>query len=340
MKYSVIIPVYNCESFLCNCVQSIIATDISELEILLVNDGSTDGSGAVCDELAKRHTQIRVIHKKNGGVSCARNAGLSGAKGEYILFMDADDTVDSVSLRDVLNDSRSDCTDLTIFGLSFDYYFHGKCYRRDPLYHEYDGIMSKEQWGTLFCELYRNNSLSPLWNKVFRRDLLKDLELNRNMFLYEDLEFVLRYMQRCKTVFNAPKVVYRYRQSEDEGNAKRRLKRIDSIPAVLMPIEEAIEHLCVSNTAITKEAAEAVLMSLHIVLAREKIAVSNLQGIRRICREFAVWSCEKGISQPKEADKFHRMLLSGKAYTLFLRNKKSALRHRIAVWAKANGLYR
>lgn len=340
MKYSFIIPVYNCRGYLEACVECILTAGVSDFEILLVDDGSTDGSGALCDALAQNYAQVRVIHQSNSGASAARNRGVQEARGKYILFADADDTLDAEALSSILADPRCLAADMTIFGMSFDYYYHGKCYRRDPLFFDFDGVMTPEQWGSRFCEMYLKNSLSPLWNKVFRRELLKDLELNRDMFLYEDLEFVLRYMQRCKTVFNAHKVVYRYRQSEDEGNAKRRLKRIDSIPAFLLPIENALTQLCAENLAIAKQTADSVLLSLHIVLAREKISVSNLQGIRQICREFAAWSREKEMPEAKENDKLHHRLLAGKACTLLLLDKKSALRHRIAVWAKASGLYR
>ena len=99
--YSVVIPVYNAKSSLKRCVDSWLAQSRSDLELLLVDDGSTDGSAGLCDELADSDPRIRVIHQKNSGVSAARNAGIQEACGEYVLFTDSDDyvAVDYLELR-------------------------------------------------------------------------------------------------------------------------------------------------------------------------------------------------------------------------------------------------
>lgn len=93
-KVTVVIPVYNTKAYLKDCVDSITAQTFQNLEILLVDDGSTDGSSAVCDELSNKDTRIRVIHKRNGGVASARNLGIDEAKGKYIMFADSDDWLD------------------------------------------------------------------------------------------------------------------------------------------------------------------------------------------------------------------------------------------------------
>lgn len=94
MELSIIVPVYNVKDYLQRCVESVIKQDYSDYEMVLVNDGSTDGSGELCDELAERDKHIRVIHKKNGGLSSARNAGLEEAKGKYIMLLDSDDWIE------------------------------------------------------------------------------------------------------------------------------------------------------------------------------------------------------------------------------------------------------
>ena len=95
MKISVIVPVYKVEKYLKRCVNSILNQDFEDYEIILVDDGSPDGCPAICDEYAKLYAKISVIHKKNGGLSDARNIAVAQSKGEYIVFIDSDDYVDS-----------------------------------------------------------------------------------------------------------------------------------------------------------------------------------------------------------------------------------------------------
>ena len=331
MKISIIIPVYNCKEYLPACVDSIRAVGVEAYEILLIDDGSTDGSGALCDDLAAQYSEIRVIHQPNSGASAARNRGIREVVGENVLFLDADDSIDPEALGAVLADPRCDQADLVIFGLTFDYYHHGSCYRRDPLYFEQEGILTKTDWCAAFEELFLRNSLSPVWNKVYKRDILlrHRLELNEKMFLYEDFEFVLRYMQHCGKILNIPKAIYHYRQTEDEGNAGRRLRRIESIPVFLKHIEEALEGL----KSVPAEQKNNVLLTLHQGLARGKIAVSDLAEIRRICREYAQWYRDRKMTVGQ--NEFHQQLTEGKAVSLLLQSKKTALRHKIAVRVKS-----
>lgn len=93
-KLSVIVPVYNVEQYLSRCVDSILGQSFSDLEVILVNDGSRDGSGGICDSYARRDPRVRVIHKENGGLSSARNAGIDAAEGEYLAFVDSDDWIE------------------------------------------------------------------------------------------------------------------------------------------------------------------------------------------------------------------------------------------------------
>ena len=102
MKFSVIIPVYNSAEFLPKCLDSILGQDFGDFELILVNDGTKDGCPAIMEDYARRDTRIRQIHKENGGLSSARNAGLDIAKGEYIVFVDSDDWIEPQLLHDAV----------------------------------------------------------------------------------------------------------------------------------------------------------------------------------------------------------------------------------------------
>ena len=111
---SVIVPVYNVEKYLNRCVDSIINQTYSNLEIILINDGSTDTSGKICDEYKKRDNRIHVIHQKNGGLSAARNAGIVIANGNYFIFVDSDDLIHPQCIEILYKVIKNDCSDIVI----------------------------------------------------------------------------------------------------------------------------------------------------------------------------------------------------------------------------------
>ena len=111
---SVIVPVYNVEKYLKKCVNSITSQTYENLEILLVDDGSTDSSGQICNEFEKNDARIKVIHKKNGGLSDARNAGLDRAKGQYYAFIDSDDYIQDNTIEIMLNAVKKNKSEIAI----------------------------------------------------------------------------------------------------------------------------------------------------------------------------------------------------------------------------------
>ena len=113
-KISVIVPIYNSEDYIDRCVRSIVEQSYKNIEIILVDDGSTDNSSMMCDEWAKNDKRVKVIHKENGGVSSARNEGLKIAKGDYISFVDSDDYIDKKMIEKMLNQMEKGNTDLVI----------------------------------------------------------------------------------------------------------------------------------------------------------------------------------------------------------------------------------
>lgn len=301
MGYSFIIPMYNCRETLRACVESIRTAALSQYEILLIDDGSTDGSGGLCDVLAEEFPEIRVFHQKNAGVSAARNLGLREAKMDNILFVDGDDTVDGAALREILRAEG----DLVIFGAE------------GVACHPVPGEVN---WRAEFENLFWENSLSPVWNKVYKKRILQDnsLYFREDLFLYEDLEFVLRYLVHCETVVNLPVAAYRYHPS---GKASWRIKRLGRLSDFLRPIENALEAL-----ELPGKTADAVALGLYEILAREKIAVSNLAEIKEICADFQGWY-EKSM----KTSVVSRKMLGGRMLTLWLGSRWAKLRHALAV---------
>ena len=347
--FSFIVPVYNCEGYLADCVNSVLAVGLNNFEIILVDDGSKDKSGSICDELSEKYDSVKTIHQNNQGVSAARNRGIDEASGEFIVFLDADDSIEPEKFRKILRVAEDDDSiDMLIYGLSFDYYYHGKIYRRDDMAYPAEGSMSADEWTEEFYQLYVNNSISPIWNKVFRKSIIAEhnLKLNESMFLYEDFEFVIRYMSYCDIIYNSTEIVYHYRQTEDEGNAKRRLARIENLSEFIVQIEKPLKNLisllnCDKKSQIS---VKSILPSLYLVLATEKISTSNRGEIQKVCVDMAKWydgQDEEIIQSLTESEKDNiRQITDCHITKLIFKRKVTAIRHRVAVAVKNTRIFK
>lgn len=342
-KVSFILPVFNCEKYIVSCVNNIIDSGIVEKEIILVDDGSVDHSGEICDSLATKYDFIKVIHQKNSGVSIARNKGIAVSSGDYIVFIDADDDIEMEKIAEVLIFmQKDDEIDMVIYGISFDYYHLGRLYRRDELCPAAKGKLNTDEWITELPALYRSNSLSPVWNKIIKRSVLVDnqLEFRKDMFLYEDLEFSLRCMSHCDVIYFWHEIVYHYRQSEDERNSGRRLKRIPHLYSLVEQIEDALETLIESKTEEKlQDEINEIIFSIYLILAREKIFVSNIADIKQICDDFRKWSGSRQVHPLKEQERFAGQLMNKAIYRLIVGRVYTAVRHKFAVAVKNTGIY-
>ena len=121
-KVSVIVPIYNVEKYLRKCVSSILEQSYKNIEIILVDDGSTDMSGKICDELSKEHDNVIVIHKQNGGLSSARNAGIEASNGDYLSFIDSDDYIEKTMYEEMVNAIENSKKDIASCGRIVDVY--------------------------------------------------------------------------------------------------------------------------------------------------------------------------------------------------------------------------
>ena len=344
MKFSFIIPVYNCGQYLDKFIREIEDVNLSNYEIILVDDGSTDDSGNICDSIAQRNGKIYCIHQKNQGVSSARNNGLRAASGDYICFFDADDNIVPEKLNKLLWQIENSTTviDIAIFGMSFDYYHRGKVYRSILMQTPLQGVLDETEWRQKLLKLFYANSLSPIWNKVFRRSFLMEnnLYLCNDMSLYEDLEYSVRCMAYCEKILFEPLVIYHYRQSEKSGNMGRHLMRTKHIFTLINQLEKSFNQLIQNKKAVLIEKdAKNILLSLYIVLAREKIAVSNPVQIKQICDDFEFWYRSRTIIIPTEHQKYAELLLKKDVKQLILRREYIKFRHKIAVSVKITRIY-
>ena len=225
---SVIVPVYQVEPWLRECVDSILCQTFQDFELILVDDGSPDSCGAICDEYARLDRRVRVIHKENGGLSSARNAGLDGARGEYIAFVDSDDWIAPDMLATLYRMVQDTGADLAIGDLVK--YMDGKpladapspledeCFDRDGLVQKLTGVQA---WRYIIA-----------WNKLYHRSLFDGLRFPEG-FIHEDEATIHRFAARCHRVATTSRVVYYYRQVAGSiTNTSFSIRRTDMLSAL------------------------------------------------------------------------------------------------------------
>lgn len=199
---SIIIPVYKVESYLSQCIESILAQTYTNIELILVDDGSPDHSGIICDEYAMKDSRIRVIHKQNRGVSSARNTGLLKAHGDYLVFIDSDDFVDPNYIKLM----READNDICICGSIKHMQDGSTLYQPAPDAHQH--TVTKDNLG-LWME---KHLLFTVWGKMFRTHIVKQSKIlfREDMCYGEDSIFAMEYIKYCRTITILPDTLYHY----------------------------------------------------------------------------------------------------------------------------------
>ena len=207
-KISVIVPVYNAEKNIQRCAESVLAQDMEDLELILVDDGSRDGSPALLDSLAAADRRVRVIHKPNGGVSSARNRGLAEARGEYVQFADADDRLPMDSCKLLLREAESTGADMVIA----DFYrvVDESVSRKGSI--EKGCLLSRREYADEMLRSPADLYYGALWNKLYRRSIIEEhgVRMDENISFSEDMIFNLEYLLHVKSVAVTKAPVYYY----------------------------------------------------------------------------------------------------------------------------------
>ncbi|MDR0535807.1 MAG: glycosyltransferase [Puniceicoccales bacterium] len=234
-KYSVIIPVFNVADFLPRAIKSVLSQEDGDMELILVDDGSTDASGMICDDFAKRHACVHVVHQKNGGPSIARNAGLDRATGDYVVFLDGDDWFDSHTFCDFEKNPALRDADI----LGFSHVRHFSDGREVPSFLPY----ALEKAVPLADVIASNYFFPSVCLYVYKREFLEanGLRFVEGIF-HEDVDFISRVLCLAKTGCFTRFAAYHYFQREnstmtrmDPGHIQRR------ISSYLVVLEKLVE---------------------------------------------------------------------------------------------------
>lgn len=302
MKFSIIIPVYNAESFLRGCVDSILADAGRDWELILVNDGSSDGSGALCEEYARRDSRVRVIHQENRGPGGARNTGLEVARGEYVLFVDSDDALVSGALEKLRAAAERFGADI----LSFDYLADDGAGHLAPR----KANLGPENWVFRLEEHPEFlNSMPATWARLWKRRLYTDngIRYPERAFYGEDLQTSCKLFAAAESIVILPEHLYRYldrpgslmNTSDPRRNRHMLAAFIDltdwyEAKGLREKYEDrlcalAVEHLLMAATVRVAKAApkEPLLEEIRVFMEnryprwRENASITGMSALRR-----------------------------------------------------------
>lgn len=225
MFFSVIIPIYNVEKYLRECVDSVLSQTFEDFELILVNDGSKDNSGAICDEYAQKDSRVKVIHKENGGLSDARNVGTSVANGKYVVYIDSDDYVSGTDFLEKIYEKSQNDTDIICY--KFRKYFEdsntfAKCDFSFPELDSYETLAERVNY------LVKTNSFyCSAWSKAIKLSLLKEngIEFEKGL-LGEDQEWYYHVLLKAKSIDGIDKDYIIYRQRANSITSSWKMKNL------------------------------------------------------------------------------------------------------------------
>lgn len=262
---SVVVPIYNLSKFLPRCFESLLKQTIDNYEIILVDDGSTDDSGTLCDQYHNEYKEfVRCIHKRNGGLSSARNAGIDAANGKYIIFPDPDDWVEPDYLEKLLLLQLRESVDLVCTGYKVEFDSKSVLANLGQQYR----TMSKEK--AQLSLLISGGMGGFAWNKLYHLDIIRREKLYflDDVGTTEDLDFAFRYIQHCSMVCFAPDVrTYHYYQHKNAathgGFSERKVASIHTYEKILQVVGNNSEIGIAAKEEICNTAINLIVMFLN-----------------------------------------------------------------------------
>ncbi|MBQ9730331.1 MAG: glycosyltransferase [Clostridia bacterium] len=265
---SVIVPVYNVEKYLSECVDSILRQTYQNLEVILVDDGSTDNSGAICDEYAKKDSRIKVFHKENGGLSSARNYGLDRMHGDYVAFVDSDDYIADTMYEELIKKCLEYGADITACGFTRFYedgkeehryaFFEGECF----IGKDFDRLADYGPYKDLVV---------VAWNKLYKSCVFNQIRYPAGK-LHEDEFIIFDLLGKIKKFVFLYKSLYRYRVRENSITSTFNLNRLDGVEAALIQCDRAFER---KNYESAKKQFDSVFRYYRSIISNTEIKTKS-----------------------------------------------------------------
>ncbi len=235
--FSIIIPVYNSEKYLGNCIRSIVEQNFKQFEVLLINDGSTDGSADICNKWAQQDSRIKAFHQNNAGVSSARNKGIENATGDYILFVDSDDAVSPNYFASIHNAVKNNDVDLVHFRV--DTYCNSMV---NSSTFNFKGLLDIKTDTEIFISELKD---AYVMTRAYKAKIFKDdfIRFNKSLTLWEDTDFILRVLSRVDSVYILDEPLYNYYINENSTTVKGHLTAHDDALIFLENYDNVMKNL-------------------------------------------------------------------------------------------------
>ncbi len=261
---SVVVPIYNVKKYLKKCVESILNQSYKNLEVILVDDGSEDGCSVLCDEYKKIDKRVIVIHKENGGLSDARNAGIEIANGKYITFVDSDDYIEKDMIETLYKSVENNNAEIST--CMFKRFYDGEFPNCNGQQHQF--VLSNEE--ALEDMMYQKNCTTSAWAKLYETKLFKDIRYPKGK-ICEDLPTTYLLFSKAKTVVINTCEKYYYLQRKDSIiNSNFKLARMDALQFAIDETEFIEKYYPrIKNSAINREFMEAIFILLQIPFCKK-----------------------------------------------------------------------
>lgn len=303
---SIIVPVYNVEKYLEKCLDSLIDQTYRNLQIILVDDGSRDSSGTICDRYAAQDNRIQVIHKKQSGVSAARNTGLEAVKGSYICFADSDDWSDEKMIETMYENMVEEKAQISIIGYDM-VWEDGRCQKKsdENAYYVWNQREAIAQWMTQ--KIFKGF----MWDKMFAREIFSGIRFLEDRSYMEDVAIGLDLFARAEKVVYSGKIGYHYLQRQGSAtNSGFQERELLGITEAEKMIRFSEEHQGIYD----KEAYSRLLINVYTILERivltgskkDKERIPELKKVLREHREYLKGGVVNRYMQP-----FIKMVCAG-----------------------------
>lgn len=268
---SVIIPVYNVELYLKRCVSSVLAQTHDNVEIILIDDGATDNSGKICDELATIDARIRVIHQENMGLSGARNTGLKYISGDYVFFLDSDDWIAPDCLEYLMTMSKDYDADIVVGGIERTAQYQCEIDTRQPI----EELLTQEEYAKHYFKIEHQTIEYYVWNKLYKRKVVETVSYPLG-FYAEDVPTTFEYILKANRIVKSSKRIHYYFVNQDGLTAKFTKKHFDVLKGwdlVCLSAQKSQRHNYVVWAEYNRQRADLALLT-------EMAMASNYRDLR------------------------------------------------------------